>query len=227
MTSANVACGFHAGDFNVVAATIQAATAKGVAIGAHPSYPDTQGFGRQSIAMSAKEIENAVLYQIGAVAAIARAYGTRLVHVKPHGALYTDSANDTAIAAAIARAVAAYDRELIFVGLAGSRSLAEAKAQGLRTAAEAFCDRAYEADGSLRSRAASGAVFENPKQAAEQAVEIVVRNRVRSVNGQSLTVEAQTLCIHGDSPNATETASAVRSALTEAGVRIVPLSTVP
>jgi 5-oxoprolinase (ATP-hydrolysing) subunit A len=223
VTSANVACGFHAGDPTIIAATVKAAATHGISIGAHPSYPDTQGFGRVSIDMSASQLESAILYQIGAVGAIARAYGVRLAHVKPHGALYNDSAKNPEIAAAVARSIALYNRELIVVGLAGSHSISAAKGQGLRTAAEAFCDRGYEADGSLRSRAASGAVFEDPKQSAAQAVEIVTHNRVRTAGGEFFHVEAQTLCIHGDSPNATEMASAVRSALTAAGVRIVPL----
>ncbi|HXW50954.1 MAG TPA: 5-oxoprolinase subunit PxpA [Candidatus Acidoferrales bacterium] len=224
VTSGNVACGFHAGDPNIIAATIKAASACGVSVGAHPSYPDSGGFGRTSIEIAPDDLENAVLYQIGAVDAVARGLGVRLVHVKPHGALYNDAAKNGAIAAAIARSVAAYDRELILVGLAGSLSLEAARDAGLRFVAEGFCDRAYEADGSLRSRARSGAVYEDPKKAAAQALEIVVRNRVETGGGKTTAVHAQTLCIHGDSPNATEIASAVRGALAEAGVRVVPMS---
>jgi UPF0271 protein len=225
VTSANVACGFHAGDYNVMAATVKAAARQGICVGAHPSYPDTQGFGRRSIAMPPAELESAIAYQIGALVAVARAQGVRVVHVKPHGALYNDAAKNPAIAEAIARSVAAYDRELIVVGLAGSQSIAVARALGLRTAAEAFCDRAYEPDGSLRSRAASDAVFEDPERSAAQALDIVVHRSVSVSNGQRLAIEAQTLCIHGDSPRATETAAAVRKALTDAGVRVVPLGT--
>jgi 5-oxoprolinase (ATP-hydrolysing) subunit A len=224
VTSGNVACGFHAGDPMVMAATVKAAVAHGVAIGAHPSYPDAQGFGRQSIELPAQDLENAILYQIGALGAIARSYGVMLTHVKPHGALYNDAAKNPIIAAAVARAVAAYDPRLILVGLAGSHSIAAAKDYGLRAAAEAFCDRAYESDGSLRSRSASNAVFEDPEKSAAQAVDIVMHHRVHAANGQSIPVEAQTLCIHGDSPNAAEMASAVRSALAQAGVTIEPLA---
>lgn len=224
VTSGNVACGVHAGDPNIIAATIKAASAHKVAVGAHPSYPDGGGFGRTSIEMAPEELENVILYQIGSVGAIARGLGVRLTHVKPHGALYNDAAKNAAIAAAVARAVARYDRDLIFVGLAGSVSLDAARAAPLRTVAEAFCDRAYETDGTLRSRSHAGAVFEDPRRAAAQALEIALRGRVFARDGQPIPVEAQTLCIHGDSPNATEIASAVREALVGAGVRIVPMT---
>ncbi len=224
VTSGNVACGVHAGDPNIIAATIKAALAHKVSVGAHPSYPDAGGFGRTSIEMAPAELENVILYQLGAVGAIARALGARVTHVKPHGALYNDAAKNAAIAAAVARAVGRYDRDLILVGLAGSVSLNAARAESLRTVAEAFCDRAYEADGTLRSRSHAGAVFEDPRSAAAQALEIALRDRVFARNGQSIEVQAQTLCIHGDSPNATEIACAVRDALVAAGVRIVPMT---
>jgi len=223
VTSANVACGFHAGDPNIIAATIKAAAAHSVSVGAHPSYPDTTGFGRRSMEISPDELESAIAYQIGAVSAIGRSLGVKIAHVKPHGALYNDAAKNPVLAAAVARSVAAYDRDIILVGLAGSHSIAAAKAAGLRTAAEAFCDRAYEADGSLRSRTHPGAVLDDPSQTAAQAVEIVVKKQVTGADGRAVPIDAQTLCIHGDSPNATETALAVRSALTKAGVQIVPL----
>lgn len=224
VTSGNVACGFHAGDPNIIAATIKAAAAHRVCVGAHPSYPDTTGFGRRSMEISHDELESAIVYQIGAVAAIGRSLGVKIVHVKPHGALYNDAAKNPALAAAVARSVVAYDRELILIGLAGSHSIAAAKAAGLRTAAEAFCDRAYEADGSLRSRSHPGAVLEDPNQAAAQAVEIVVKKRVTADGGRAVSLDAQTLCIHGDSQNATQMASAVQSALMTAGVQIVALA---
>jgi UPF0271 protein len=224
VTSGNVACGIHAGDPAIIAATIAAALARGVSVGAHPSYPDASGFGRTSVDLPPAELESIILYQLGAVGGVARGLGARLSHVKPHGALYNDAAKNAAIAAAVARAVAAYDRDLLLVGLAGSLSLQATRAAGLRPIAEAFCDRAYEADGSLRSRNQSGAVFEEPRAAARQAVEIVVRQRVLSGDGKSVPVHAQTLCIHGDSPHATEIAAAVRSALTDAGVQIVPMA---
>jgi 5-oxoprolinase (ATP-hydrolysing) subunit A len=221
VTSANVACGFHAGDPNIIAATIKAAAARHVAVGAHPSYPDAPGFGRQTIDISPDELRQIIIYQIGAVDALARAHGVKLVHVKPHGALYNDAANNAALAAAVAGAVASYDKGLILVGLAGSHSIAAGKYAGLRVAAEAFCDRAYEPDGTLRSRSRPDALVEDPAQAAAQALDIVVKGHVVAIGGQRIRLQAQTLCIHGDSPNATAVASAIRTALTGAGVEIV------
>ncbi len=226
VTSANVACGFHAGDHNVIAATIKAAAARNVAVGAHPSYPDSTGFGRQTIDMAPDELRQAVLYQIGAVDALARSLGVKLVHVKPHGALYNDAAKNPALAAAIADAVVSFDKNLILVGLAGSQSLTAGKSAGLRVAAEAFCDRAYETNGSLRPRTSPGALIEDPQQAACQAKEIVVNGRVAASSGQWVPVQAQTLCIHGDTPNATEFASAIRRALTDASVTIEPMQSI-
>ena len=223
VTSANVACGFHAGDTNIIAATIRAAAARKVAVGAHPSYPDSAGFGRQTIEMPPDELRHVIVYQIGAVDAIARSLGVTLVHVKPHGALYNDAAKNPALAAAVAGAVAAYDKNLILVGLAGSHLIAAAKAANLRVAAEGFCDRVYESNGSLRSRTHPDAMIEDPLRAAAQAVDIVVNQRVTGSHGKPVQVHAQTLCIHGDSPNAVDVASTVRQALSSAGVEITEM----
>ena len=224
VTSANVACGFHAGDPNIIAATIKAAATRHVAVGAHPSYPDAPGFGRQTVDISADELEQILIYQIGAVDALARAHGVKLVHVKPHGALYNDAAKNAALAAAVASAVAAYDKQLILVGLAGSHSIAAGKYAGLRVAAEAFCDRAYETDGTLRSRSRPDALIEDPARAAAQALDIVVNGHVAAGAASRVPVQAQTLCVHGDSPNATVVASAIRAALAGAGVDVVAMA---
>jgi len=223
VTSANVACGFHAGDTNIIAATIRAASARKVAVGAHPSYPDSAGFGRQTIEMPADELRHVIIYQIGAVDALARSLGVTLVHVKPHGALYNDAAKNPALAAAVADAVATYDKNLILVGLAGSHMIAAGRAAGVRVAAEAFSDRVYETDGTLRSRALPDAMIEDPKRAAAQAVDIVVNRRVTASDGKQVRVQAQTLCVHGDAPNAVDVASAVRKALSSAGVEIAEM----
>jgi 5-oxoprolinase (ATP-hydrolysing) subunit A len=223
VTSANVACGFHAGDTNIIAATIRAAAARKVAVGAHPSYPDSAGFGRQTIDMPTDELRNVIIYQIGAVDALARSLGVTLVHVKPHGALYNDAAKNPALAAGVADAVVTYDKNLILVGLAGSHLVAAGQAAGLRVAAEAFCDRVYEADGFLRSRAHPDALIEDPKRAAAQAVDIVVHQRVIASQGKAIRVQAQTLCVHGDTPNAVDVASAIRKALGNAGVEIAEM----
>ncbi len=219
VTSANIACGFHAGDPGVMAQTVAAAAAAGVAVGAHPGYPDLAGFGRRNLDMSAAELEAAVLYQIGALAAFARAAGVDLAHVKPHGALYNRAALDAAVAEPIARAVRRFSAHLILVGLAGSISLAAGESVGLRVAAEAFADRAYEADGTLRDRRLPGAVLSTPAAAAAQAVAIA-QGRLRAHDGTLLPLTAATLCLHGDTPDAVAYATAVRAALDAADVAV-------
>ncbi len=224
VTSVNVACGAHAGDPVVMARTVQLARTHGAAIGAHPGYPDLAGFGRRDIVMDRDELEAWVLYQIGALAAFARADGAELRHVKPHGALYNRAAVDRDVAASIVRAVRRYSGELVFVGLAGSVMLDVAAGEGLRTAAEAFADRAYESDGTLRSRRLPDAVLPDPATAAEQAVAIVGEGRVRAHDGTLVSLHADTLCIHGDTPSAVDYARAVRDALESAGVDIRSVS---
>lgn len=218
VTSANIACGAHAGDRRTMEATVRAAIARDVAIGAHPSYPDREHFGRTSMALPPNEIEELVIEQIKSLAQIAAANGVRLRHVKPHGALYNDAARDEKLAGIIAAAIRRTDPTLIFVGMAGSKMLDAGKRAGLRVAAEAFCDRAYERDGSLRSRSLPGAVHHDPEQSSQQALNIAVHHRVRTDGGETIAIEADTLCIHGDSPNAVAMARAVRAALEGAGV---------
>jgi len=220
ITSANIACGYHAGDAMVMDRTVRLAVAHGVAIGAHPSFPDRVGFGRRPMHLAPEELENDVLYQVGALAAFARAAGSMLVHVKPHGALYNMAAADIAVARAIARGVARADRGLVLVGLAGSALLAAAEESGLRAASEAFADRAYEADGSLRSRGLPGAVLHEPQAAAAQAVQIARDGMVTAHTGERVPLHADTLCIHGDNPAAIAIARAVRQRLAEAEVEV-------
>ncbi|HPH97499.1 MAG TPA: 5-oxoprolinase subunit PxpA [Anaerolineaceae bacterium] len=215
ITSANVACGFHAGDPLVMAATLRLARAAGVAVGAHPGYPDLQGFGRRDMDLTPEEAEACVLYQLGALAAFARAEGVDLVHVKPHGALYNQAARSPALAAAVARAVARFSPGLILVGLAGSALITAGREAGLRVAAEAFPDRAYNPDGSLRSRRLPGAVLEAPAEVAAQALNLAQNG----VNGQPV----DTLCLHGDNPAAVEHARAVNETLTTAGLILASL----
>jgi len=223
VTSVNVACGAHAGDPLTIDRTIHAAVANGVAVGAHPGYPDLVGFGRRDLDMTPDELEASLVYQIGAVAAFARSAGTPLRHVKPHGALYNLAAREPAVAATVARAVARVSADLVLVGLAGSAMLTAAADSGLASAAEAFADRAYEADGTLRSRRLPGAVLASPKLAAAQAVSIVSDGCVTSHDGQVVAVRADTICIHGDTPAAVEFAAAIRAALADAGVTIAAL----
>jgi UPF0271 protein len=219
VTSANVAAGFHAGDPGVIRRTIEIAVRHGVAVGAHPGYPDLAGFGRRAMSLSPDEIEAAVLYQVGAVAAFARAAGVELAHVKAHGALYNRAAIEPAAAAAIARAVARFSRSVRLVGLAASELVAAGREAGLTVVEEAFADRAYEADGTLRARDLPDAVFDDPVAAGAQALAIV-RGELRARDGTPLGVHADTICIHGDLPGAAGRAVAVRAALEAHGVEI-------
>jgi 5-oxoprolinase (ATP-hydrolysing) subunit A len=224
VTSANVACGFHAGDPAVMDHTVGLAVRAGVAIGAHPGHPDLRGFGRRVIQAAPDEVERDVLYQVGALQAFARAHGTRVVHVKPHGALYNQAAEDDALARAIARGVARAGRDLILVGLASTAAMrGAAEAEGLRFAAEAFADRRYTAAGTLLSRREPGAVLTDPAEAAAQAVKIATEGRVLSGDGHEVVLAADTLCLHGDNPAALANATAVRRALEAAGVMVQPL----
>jgi UPF0271 protein len=220
VTSANVACGFHAGDPLVIESTVRFAARAGVAVGAHPGYPDLQGFGRRAMDLPATELEAVVLYQVAALAGIARAAGTELRHVKAHGALYNQAARDPSIARPIARAIRRVSADLVFVGLAGSAMVAVARDEGLRIAEEAFADRGYRADGSLVPRDQPGALLPGPNETAEQAVSIARDRRVRTVDGGWLDVHADTICLHGDTAGAPERARAVRAALAAAGIEV-------
>jgi len=224
VTSVNIACGFHAGDPVTIGRTVQLATDAGVAIGAHPGYPDLVGFGRRDMDLSAAELEAAIVYQVGAVAAFARAAGTELRHVKAHGALYNRAAADRAVADVVARAVRRCGAGLVLVGLAGSALLEAGRDAGLSVAAEAFPDRAYEADGSLRSRRLAGAVLTDSETVAARAVSMARDRTVAAVDGSTIRLDADTLCLHGDTPGAVEHAIAVRAALEAAGIRLAPIS---
>jgi UPF0271 protein len=221
VSSVNIACGFHAGDPATIERTVALAAAAGAAIGAHPGYPDLAGFGRRDMTMSPADLEAAVVYQVGAVAAFARAARSELRHVKAHGALYNRAVVDPAIAAAVARAVRRCSGELILVGLAGSELLVAGAAEGLPVAAEAFPDRAYEADGTLRSRALAGAVLTDSAAIAERALAMARDGEVRAVDGTVVTIRPVTLCLHGDTPGAAEHARAVRAALDAAGIAVM------
>ncbi len=224
ITSANIACGFHAGDPRVMQRTVQLAVQHGVAIGAHPGFRDLEGFGRRVIDATPDEIESDVLYQIGALDAFARAAGKKLMHVKAHGALYNLAAAKPAIARAIARAVVSFDSSLVFVGLAGSSMLDVARELGLRVAREGFCDRAYTPDGKLMSRREPGSLIDDPQRAARQALQMVIEQTVDASNGEKIPMHVDTLCIHGDSPNAPAIARAVREMLEKNGVSVRSLA---
>jgi UPF0271 protein len=223
VTSVNIACGAHAGDPLTIEQTVRLAAAAGAAVGAHPGYPDLVGFGRRDLDMTAAELEASIVYQVGAVAAFATAAGVPLGHVKAHGALYNAAARDAVLAAVVAQAVARVSPSLILVGLAGSQLIEAGRAAGLATAEEAFADRAYESDGSLRSRRLEGAVHADPAVVAAQAVSIARDSYVTTVDGGRLAVQADTICIHGDSPGAVASARAVREALQAAGVTVAAM----
>ena len=220
ISSANVACGFHAGDPGTMRATIALAREKGVAIGAHPGFPDLVGFGRREMKASPAEVHDFVLYQVAALAGMAAAQGVRLQHVKAHGALYNMACRDRALADAIARAVASLDRSFILFGLPNSELIHAGEAAGLRTAAEVFADRAYDPDGSLTARSKPGSVIHDTAVVVARAVRMVKDRNVVATDGSIVPLQADTICLHGDTPGAAEHARAVRQGLEAAGIAI-------
>ena len=224
ITSANVACGGHAGDERIMRETVRMAKQLGVAVGAHPGYPDRANFGRIESPLSAAEIEATVRDQIAALSEVAAPLGVRLVHCKPHGALYHAANKSAEVAAAIGRAVLESDEQLIMVGQAGSSTLTLWESMGLSCAAEAFADRAYEPDGILRKRTLPGALLDDPAKASAQAVDIAMRHIVVATDGSELRVDAGTVCIHSDTPGSALIARAVNDALKKAGVKVRALS---
>ncbi len=220
VTSANVACGFHAGDPTTMRNTVRLAKQHGVAVGAHPGFPDLVGFGRREIKTTPQDVEDFVMYQVAAIAGVAAAEGVRLQHVKAHGALYNMACRDRALADAIARAVAALDRELILFGLPHSELLRAGEAAGLRVAAEAFADRAYEADGSLASRQKPGSVIHDRHSVVARAIKMVTERSVVAVDGSTIGFESDTICLHGDTAGAAELAREIRRGLEDSGVSV-------
>jgi 5-oxoprolinase (ATP-hydrolysing) subunit A len=220
VSSVNIACGFHAGDPSVMHRTVELTAKKNLAIGAHPGYPDLQGFGRREMKLSPPEVYDIVVYQIGALAAFAKSCKTRLHHIKPHGALYNTAAKDKALALAIAKAVIDVDDQLIFVGLSGSLMVEEAKKLGLKAVNEVFADRTYQDDGSLTPRSLSNAMIEDPRVAARQVLQMIQRKTVTTTSGKEIPVIAETVCIHGDGKHAVDFAKAIVAVLKENHVDI-------
>ena len=218
ITSANVACGLHAGDPTVIRDTIKLAKQHGVAVGAHPGFPDLVGFGRREMHMSPREVEDSLVYQIGAVAGIAAAEGVRLQHVKAHGALYNMAVRGVALAEAIARAIAAVDRSLIMLGLPNSELIRAGEKAGLAVVAEAFADRAYEPDGQLVSRRKPGAVIHDPETVVARLVRMASEGVATAIDGSTVRLNAGTICTHGDTPGAHELVKRIRAGLEAAGV---------
>ncbi len=218
ITSSSIACGGHAGDERMMEATVRQAVRHGVCIGAHPGFPDRVNFGRVELPMSPEQIADTVREQVISLDRMARRCGAAVGYVKPHGALYNLAARDATVARAIADGVAAWRRDVVLVGLAGSTMLATFRQMGFEVAAEAFADRAYEPDGSLRSRKLTGALICDPDVAAAQALCIAQSRRVIATDGSQIAVDAQTICLHGDTPGCARIAAAVASQLREAGV---------
>lgn len=222
VSSVNIACGWHAGDARLMQRTVTAALARGVAIGAHPSYPDRENFGRSEMQLSAADVRADLIYQLGALDALVRAQGGELHHVKPHGALYNQAARDPVLADAIANAVLDMNPALALYGLAGSELLRAAERAGLRAVAEVFADRGYRADGSLVPRSQPGAFIEDVDQAVARTLRMVREGVVVAASGETVPLQAETICLHGDGPHALAFARAIHAVLTDAGVQLRP-----
>jgi len=225
VTSVNIACGFHAGDPNVMRRTVRLALEHGAAIGAHPGLPDLAGFGRRTMALEPDEAYALVVYQIGALEAFVRSEGGRLAHVKPHGALYNMAAVRPPLAEAVAEAVRRVNPELVLFGLAGSELIRAGERAGLRTASEVFADRSYEPDGTLTPRGLPGAVLTEEEAVAGQVIRMVKEGKVPTRDGTERSIRADTLCIHGDTPHADVHARRIREALEQAGISVQKLET--
>jgi UPF0271 protein len=220
VTSANIACGFHAGDPQIMRRTVEVAAEHGVAVGAHVSFPDRQGFGRRDLDIRPADVTDDVTYQIGALDAFARAAGSRVSYVKPHGALYNRMMVDEDLASAVVGALARFDRGLLLLALPGSAAGAVAERAGVPVVAEGFADRAYTADGTLVPRGQDGAVVSDIHDVASRAVRMAVSQTVTAIDGSEVALPVASLCVHGDTPDAVGIARAVRTALEQAGVPI-------
>ncbi|CAM4478536.1 LamB/YcsF family protein [Paenibacillus typhae] len=220
ITSANIACGFHAGDPGIMSRTVQLALKHDVAVGAHPGLQDLAGFGRREIKLSPREAYELTVYQVGALWGFVRAEGGMLRHVKPHGALYNMAAASAGLAEAIAEAVYRIEPELILFGLAGSELIRAGNRAGLRTASEVFADRTYQSDGALTPRSRPDALVTDEQQALHQVLSMVQEGKVRSTDGRDVAITAETICLHGDGHHAVAFASAIRSSLESAGIAV-------
>ncbi len=220
ISSANIACGFHAGDATIMRKTAQMAIKYNVAIGAHPAFPDLQGFGRRNMQLPPQEIYDICIYQIGAMFCTAKALGGKLHHIKPHGALYNMAAKDAVLAKAIAEAAKAINPDLVFYGLSGSHLISEAEKIGLKTASEVFADRTYQNDGSLTPRTQSNALIESPQEAVNQVIMMIEKQCVISTDGNEVPLKADTVCIHGDGNHAVQFVEELRNALLSRNVFI-------
>ena len=223
ITSANVACGYHASDPMVMAKTVAMAKEAGIRVGAHPGFPDLMGFGRRNMAVTPEEAKAYVLYQLGALDGFCRSQGIRLQHVKPHGALYNMAAKDYELAKGICQAVAEFDKDLIVLALSGGQLARAAQDMGLRTALEVFADRAYEEDGTLVGRGKPGAMVTDEEEAIARVVSMVKEQRVEAVTGKDIPIHADSVCVHGDGEKALAFVQRIRQALSQEGIALCPL----
>jgi len=224
ISSANIACGFHAGDPDVIDKTVKMAAANNVGLGAHPSLPDRKGFGRREMDLELEEIRNIIIYQVGALEAFARSKNSNLQHVKPHGALYNMAATDYELAMKIAWAIKEINPDLIFVAMSQSAMYKAGKELNLRVAGEAFADRAYNQDGTLVSRKRSGAVLEDPGEIQTRVIRMIKEGKVEAITGEVIEIQPDTICVHGDNPEAIAIVKKLVSAVKAAGIGIKPLA---
>nr|WP_300095980.1 5-oxoprolinase subunit PxpA [Sedimentibacter sp.] len=223
ISSANIACGYHAGDPLTMNKTVEMAVQENVALGAHPGFPDLMGFGRREMNITAEEAKCYVKYQIGALWAFARSKGVRLQHVKIHGAFYNMAAKDAQLSEAIAEAIYETDKDLILVGLANSEMIKAGKKANLKVANEVFADRAYNSDGTLVSRKKEGAVIHDKDEAIARVLRMVKEGKVTAITGEDIDIQADTICVHGDNPRAVEFVEKIRETLQQEGVQVVPM----
>ncbi len=226
ISSANVACGFHASDPLVMEKTVALCKKQGVRVGAHPGFPDLVGFGRRNLQVSAAELKAMVIYQVGALKAFCDAAGVPLQHVKPHGAMYNMAGKDEVMARAICEGVKAVDPNLILLGLSGSKLVSAAEAAGLKAAKEVFADRAYEEDGSLVARSKAGAMITDEEEAIARVISMVKDHKIKTITGKEIEITADSVCLHGDSPKAVLFAEKISAALKVAGVTVAPMAEV-
>ncbi|MGN0521275.1 MAG: 5-oxoprolinase subunit PxpA [Eubacterium sp.] len=226
ITSANVACGFHAGDCETMNKTVELCRASGIAVGAHPGYPDRENFGRTNIPATQQQVYDYTIYQLGALDAFCRAQGIEMQHIKPHGAMYNMAAKDKALSQGIARAVYDYNRDLILLGLSGSLMIDAAQELGIKTASEVFADRAYEEDGSLRARSLEGSMITDEKLAISRVIRMIKEGKVTAYSGKDIDIKADSVCVHGDGEKALEFVEALNKAFMENNIKTAKISEV-
>ncbi|WEG12962.1 LamB/YcsF family protein [Pullulanibacillus sp. KACC 23026] len=223
VTSVNIACGYHAGDPKTMRETVEMAVEKGIGIGAHPGFPDLNGFGRRPMQLTEQEIYDLILYQLGALEGFIRVAGGHMQHVKPHGALYNMASVDTNMALAIAKAIHDYNPSLILFGLSGSKLIEAGRDAGLETASEVFADRTYQEDGTLTSRRSPDALIQDDQEAVSQVIRMVLEGKVKTQQNTDVLIQADTVCLHGDGPHALSFAKLIRTELSQAGVVVKKL----